>query len=309
MVIEKEKKGTAQLMKGSAVAGKILDGIRSEVEKLEMCGARAGVAMVLLSKNPATCQYFYAAKRACVKAGVGAFEYNLSEGSSLNEILNLIKQLNNDERISGILLFLPMPRHLDSRMIINTITPEKDVDGLGSISIGRLAAEESTEQLFSLFPDFSLKTTFLPCTPYGVMKLLEYYGINPLRKKAVVVGKSLTVGKSLALMLLAKGATVTVCHKDTADLRAETLSADVLCVAAGRPNLITMDMVKEGAVVVDIGINTLPDGRIIGDVDFEGVSQKASYITPVPGGVGPVTIAILIKNSVISAKRIAGILD
>ena len=234
---------------------------------------------------------------------------NLSEDSSLNEILNLIKRLNTDEKISGILLFLPMPGHLDSRRVINTIAPEKDVDGLGAISIGKLAAEESTEQLFSPTLNFSLKTTFLPCTPYGVMKLLEHYGIDPLKKKAVVVGKSLTVGKSLALMLLTKGATVTVCHKDTADIGAEARSADILCVAAGKPDLITVDMVKEGVVIVDIGINVLPDGRIVGDVDFEGVSQKAFCITPVPGGVGPVTIAILIKNSVISAKRIAGILD
>ena len=167
-------------------------------------------------------------------------------------------------------------QHLDSRRVINTIAPEKDVDGLGAISIGKLAAEESTEQLFSPTLNFSLKTTFLPCTPYGVMKLLEHYGIDPLKKKAVVVGKSLTVGKSLALMLLTKGATVTVCHKDTADIGAETRSADILCVAAGKPDLITVDMVKEGVVIVDIGINVLPDGRIVGDVDFEGVSQKHS---------------------------------
>jgi len=190
---------------------------------------------------------------------------------------------------------------------MNAIAPEKDVDGQGSISVGRLSADESTTQLFE--PGFTLaaKSTFLPCTPYGVMRLLEHYGIEPKGKKAVVVGKSLAVGKPLSMMLLVKEATVTVCHRETRDLSAETRQADIICTATGRPGLITADMVKEGAVVVDIGINVLPDGRTVGDVDFEGASKKASLITPVPGGVGPVTIAIVLKNTVISAKRMVGV--
>jgi methylenetetrahydrofolate dehydrogenase (NADP+)/methenyltetrahydrofolate cyclohydrolase len=189
---------------------------------------------------------------------------------------------------------------------MNAIAPEKDVDGQGSISVGRLSADESTTQLFE--PGFTLaeKSTFLPCTPYGVMRLLEHYGIDPKGKKAVVVGKSLAVGKPLSMMLLVKEATVTVCHRETKDLGAETRQADILCTATGRTGLITGDMVKAGAVVVDIGINLLPDGRIVGDVEFDAVSKRASLITPVPGGVGPVTIAIVLKNTVISAKRMVG---
>jgi methylenetetrahydrofolate dehydrogenase (NADP+)/methenyltetrahydrofolate cyclohydrolase len=173
--------------------------------------------------------------------------------------------------------------------------------------VGRLSADESLAQLFE--PGFTLtvKSTFLPCTPYGVMRMLEFYGIDPRGMKAVVVGKSLAVGKPLSMMLLVKGATVTVCHRETKDLRAETRQADILCTAVGKPGLITGDMIKEGAIVVDIGITVQPNGATVGDVDFASVSGKASLITPVPGGVGPVTIAILLKNTVISAKRMIGV--
>lgn len=295
------------LMDGKKVSSKIFEGVRNEIERLKIHGIQSSLALIVVGGNQASLQYFSTIRNVCKKIGIVDYPYQLSEDVSINEVLNLIKDLNNDERISGILIFLPLPKQFDSRKVVNAVTPEKDVDGLGAISIGRLSAEESTSQLFLKSPDFSVSSTFLPCTPYGVLKLLDYYGIDPKGKDVVVVGKSLTVGKSLALMMLAKEATVTVCHRMTKDLSVKTKTADILCVAAGKPNLITADMVKEGVVIVDIGINALPDGRVVGDVDFESVSKKASYITPIPGGVGPVTIAILLKNTVISARRMMGL--
>lgn len=295
------------LMDGKRVASKILEGISNEIERLRLQGIQSSLALVIVGSNQASFQYFTAIRSACKKIGIVDYPYQLPENVSINEVLNLIKDLNNDIRINGILVFLPLPKHLDPRKVVNSITPEKDVDGLGAISIGRLAAEESTSQIFLPSPNFSIRTTFLPCTPYGVIRLLDYYGIDVKGKDVVIVGKSLTVGKSLALMMLAKEATVTVCHRETKDLSLKTKGADILCVAVGKPNLITPDMVKQGVVVVDIGINVLPDGRVVGDVDFDGVSKKASYITPVPGGVGPVTIAILLKNTVISARKMIGL--
>jgi methylenetetrahydrofolate dehydrogenase (NADP+)/methenyltetrahydrofolate cyclohydrolase len=251
--------------------------------------------------------YYQAIQAAAVRAGIDTYNHTLPSSSSLNEILNLIKTLNHDERANGILVFMPLPRHIDTRKIVNAIAPEKDVDGQGAISVGRLSADESTLHLFESGFTLSVRFTFLPCTPYGVMRMLEHYGVELKGKKVVIVGKSLAVGKPLAMMMLAREATVTVCHRETADLGAETRQADILCTATGRAGLIKTDMVKGGAVVVDIGINVLSDGVTVGDVDFEAVSKKASLITPVPGGVGPVTIAILLKNTVISAKRMVGV--
>lgn len=295
------------LMDGKQVSLKILEGVRNEIERLKGYGVQSSLALILVGSNEASFQYFSATRNSCKKIGIIDHPYQLSENVSINEILNLIKDLNSDERISGILIFLPLPKQLDSRKIVNAVTPEKDVDGLGAISIGRLAAEESTSQLFTTGPDFLLNSAFLPCTPYGVIMLLDHYGIDPKGKDVVVVGKSLTVGKSLALMMLAREATVTICHRVTKDLPSKTKGADILCVAVGKPNFITADMVKGGAVVIDVGINALSDGRVVGDIDFESVSKKASYITPVPGGVGPVTIAILLKNTVNSARRMLGV--
>jgi len=297
----------AALMKGTELSGEIIAVVREETGRLAKLGIRAGLALVLVGEDRSSQMYFHAVQSAAVRAGIDIFNHTLPATATLNEILNLIKSLNNDERVNGILTFMPLPRHIDTRKVVNAIAPEKDVDGQGAIAGGRLAADESTAQLFE--PGFSLaaKSTFLPCTPYGVMRLLEHYGIDPKGRKAVVVGKSLAVGKPLAMMLLAREATVAVCHRATADLAAETLQADILCTAVGRPGLITGDMVKEGAVVVDIGINVQPNGVTVGDVDFAGAARKAGLITPVPGGVGPVTIAILLKNTVISAKRMVGV--
>lgn len=297
----------AQLMKGAELSSKIIATVKDETGRLEKLGIRAGLALVLVGEDRSSRMYYEAIQSAAGRAGIDIFSRTLPGSASLNEILNLIKSLNHDERVSGILVFMPLPRHIDTRKVVNAIAPEKDVDGQGAISVGRLSADESLAQLFE--PGFSLtaKSTFLPCTPYGVMRMLEHYGVDPKGKKAVVVGKSLAVGKPLSMMLLVKEATVTVCHRETKDLGAETRQADILCTAVGRPGLITGDMVKEGAVVVDIGINVQPEGATVGDVDFEAVSKKASLITPVPGGVGPVTIAILLKNTVISAKRMVGV--
>jgi methylenetetrahydrofolate dehydrogenase (NADP+)/methenyltetrahydrofolate cyclohydrolase len=296
----------SQPMKGNELSAKIIASVKEETERLSKQGIRAGLALVLVGEERSSYMYYQAIQSAAARAGIDIFNNTLPESASLNEILNLIKGLNHDERVNGILTFMPLPRRIDTRKVVNAIAPEKDVDGQGAISVGRLSADESTSQLFE--PGFSLgaKSTFLPCTPYGVMRLLEHYGISPKGKKAVVVGKSLAVGKPLSMMLLVKEATVTVCHRETRDLAAETRQADILCTAVGRPGLITGDMVKEGAVVVDIGINVMNDGRTLGDVDFDTVSKRASLITPVPGGVGPVTIAILLKNTVISAKRMVG---
>ena len=297
----------AQLMQGGELSSKIILAVREETSRLAQHGIRAGLALLLVGKDKSSLMYYQAIQSAAVRAGIDTFNHTLPASASLNEILNLIKTLNNDERANGILVFMPLPRNIDTRKVVNAIVPEKDVDGQGAISVGRLSADESTAYLFEPKFTLSVRSTFLPCTPYGVMRMLEHYNIDPKGKKAVIVGKSLAVGKPLAMMMLAKEATVTVCHRATRDLGLETRQADILCTATGRPGLIRADMVKEGAVVVDIGINVMPGGEITGDVDFDAVFKKASLITPVPGGVGPVTIAILLKNTVISAKRMVGV--
>jgi len=294
-------------MKGNELSSKILAAVTEETDRLAKHGIRAGLALVLVGEDKSSHMYHQAIQHAAKRAGIDIFNHTLPVSASLNEILNVIKTLNNDERANGILVFMPLPRHIDTRKVVNAIVPEKDVDGQGAISVGRLSADESTSQLFE--PGFTLlvRSTFLPCTPYGVMRMLEHYGVDPKGRKVVIVGKSLAVGKPLAMMMLVREATVTVCHRETKDLGAETREADILCSATGKVGLIKADMVKQGAVVVDIGINVLENGVTVGDVDFEAVSRKASLITPVPGGVGPVTISILLKNTVISAKRMVGV--
>lgn len=298
----------AHLMKGNEISSKITAAVGEETARLAKHGIRAGLALVLVGEDRSSYMYYQAIQSAAARAGIDVYNHTMPDKrASLNELLNLIKTLNHDERANGILVFMPLPRHIDTRKVVNAIAPEKDIDGQGAISVGRLSADESTTQLFEPGFTLSVRSTFLPCTPYGVMRMLEHYGIDPKGKKVVIVGKSLAVGKPLAMMMLMREATVTVCHRETGDLGAETRQADILCSATGRPGLIKADMVKEGAVVVDIGITVLPDGKTVGDVDFEAVSKKASFITPVPGGVGPVTIAILLKNTVISAKRMVGV--
>lgn len=301
----------ATIMDGKKLADEIKAQVRKDVAGLNSHGIDVGLALMLVGENPASLQYFLATRQACKKAGIHVYEYRLPVTVATNEMLNVINSINQDERINGLLVLFPLPPRINSRRIINAISTEKDIDGLGSVAIGRLAADESMFQIFHnhSFREFSdmgrmpTVSSFLPCTPYGVMRLLEFYGIDVKGKNVVVIGKSLAVGKPLSLMLLAKEATVTVCHRETRDIADITRRADIIFSATGVKGVIKADMVKEGAVVVDIGIIMLEDGSIAGDVDFESVSKKAGFITPVPGGVGPVTIAILLENTVRSAQR------
>jgi methylenetetrahydrofolate dehydrogenase (NADP+)/methenyltetrahydrofolate cyclohydrolase len=301
----------AQIMDGRMLSEEIRGKVKVEVGRLKQHGIEVGLCLLQTGENPASRQYFLATLKACKKVGINTFQYNLPEYVSMNELINIIHTINRDARIHGLLVLFPLPRQINPRRVVNEIVPEKDIDGLGSLSVGRLAAEESTFQIFKEgYHDLPYGSTimpavsgYLPCTPFGVIRLLEYYGIEIKGRHAVVVGKSLAVGKPLSFMLLAKGATVTVCHRETSDLGYFTRQADILCSATGVRGLIKEDMIKDGAVVVDIGINVLEDGRIVGDVDFDLVKKRASHITPVPGGVGPVTIAMLLENTVRSAQR------
>jgi methylenetetrahydrofolate dehydrogenase (NADP+)/methenyltetrahydrofolate cyclohydrolase len=299
------------ILDGKKLAEEIKSEVKKDVEALNRLGIDVGIALMLVGDNPASIQYFKTTVGTCRKVGITAYEYKLPSTATLNEILNVVHSINADERISGLLLLMPLPGRINARRVINSIVAEKDVDGLGAISVGRLAADESTFQLFkrggkdmpryfNLLPSL---LSFLPCTPYGVIRLLEHHNIEIKGKHAVIIGKSLAVGKPLSMMFLAKEATVTVCHRETRDLAHFTKQADILCSATGKAGLIRGAMVKKGAVVVDIGINMLKDGTITGDVDFQSVAKKASMITPVPGGVGPVTIAMLLENTVRSAQR------
>lgn len=297
------------IMDGLKLADEIKNKVQIGVEQLKRSGVDVGLAVLLVGDNPASKPYFNATVQAGKKAGIRVHEHRLPESTSVNEILNIVHHINADENVNGLLVLLPLPTRINSRRVVNAIAPEKDIDGLGSISVGRLAADESMFQLFKsaepssaevIYPSVS---GFLPCTPYGVMRLLEHYRVPVRGRHAVIIGKSLAVGKPLALMMLAKEATVTVCHRDTVDLSQFTRQADILCSATGKTGLINGSLVKPGAVVVDIGINVLKDGTIVGDVDFASVSEKASFITPVPGGVGPVTIAMLLENTLMSAQR------
>ena len=300
-----------KILDGNKLAKEIRAAVKQDVQDLKKRGIETGLAIMLVGDDPASKQYFSATVRTSKSVGIGVYEYRLPESTSVNGILNLIHSINNDERINGLLVLLPLPREINARRVVNAIVPEKDVDGLGAIAVGRLAADESVFQVFreaqyNVQSDRRFVTTFssfIPCTPFGVIRLLDYYGVEIKGKNAVVVGKSLTVGKPLALMLLAREATVSVCHRETPDLEHYLKNADIVCSATGVQGLITGSMLKKGAVVVDIGIKVLSDKQIVGDLDFESVASVASLVTPVPGGVGPVTIAMLLENTVRSAQR------
>lgn len=301
----------ADILNGKKLADEIKENVRKEVADLKESGVDVGLGLLLTGDSPSAVQYYMTTLGACKKTGITSYEFRLPESISQNELLNIIHEINRDERIHGLLMLMPLPKKVNARRVINALVPEKDVDGLGSISVGRFAADESTIQLFRQDTENMIQqlrmtasaSSFLPCTPFGVIRLLEYYKVPIKGRHVVVVGKSLAVGKPLSMMLLAKEATVTICHKETGDLGSMTRQADILCTAAGRAGLITGDMVKKGAVVVDVGINMLQDGTMAGDADFNSVSKQASLITPVPGGVGPVTIAMLLENTLRSAQR------
>jgi len=278
---------TAQIIDGKALAKSLRIKFRERVNALRANGVQPGLAVILVGENPASKVYVGNKVKACEDCGVASFHHALHAETSEAEVVALIKRLNADPLVHGILVQLPLPPHIDVRRVIEAIDVNKDVDGFHLYNVGGLVVGNS------IFP---------PCTPYGVQLLLETTGIDVAGKNAVVVGASNIVGKPMALMLLQKEATVTICHAKTRDLAQYTILADILIVAAGKPGLIVPQMVRQGAIVIDVGINRLPDNRIVGDVDFEGVKKKASWITPVPGGVGPMTVTMLIENTLRSAE-------
>lgn len=274
---------------GKAFSQVILEKIREEHNQLkEKYGKQAGLAVVIVGNNPASQVYVRNKMKACENVGFYSENIELDENISEEELLQEIDKLNKNDRINGILVQLPLPSHINELKIIDSISPEKDVDGFHVANIGKMVIGD--------------ETGFLSCTPYGIMQLLEEYKIEIAGKDAVIIGRSNIVGKPMALMLIQKGATVQVCNSRTKDLRKKLNDADIIIVAAGVPKLLKKEDVKEGAVVIDVGINRV-DGKICGDVDYEEVAEKASYITPVPGGVGPMTIASLIKNTFKSYKN------
>ena len=249
------------------------------------------IAVVLVGKDPASLSYIKQKQKACNATNIEWVQFDLEESVTTEELIEKINELNEDESIHGILVQLPLPKHVFAPDVIKAIKPAKDVDGFTAYNIGKMFLSTDFEDL-------------APCTPLGVIKMLEYYDIEIEGKEAVVVGHSNIVGKPLSTMLLNRNATVTTCHIHTKDLASHTKRADILCVGVGKAKLITADMVKDGAVVVDIGVNRMENGKLCGDTDFEEISKKASYITPVPGGAGPMTVACLMLNVVIAAKRI-----
>ena len=274
---------------GKAFSQVILEKIREEHNQLkEKYGKQAGLVVVIVGNNPASQVYVRNKMKACENVGFYSENIELDENISEEELLQEIDKLNKNDRINGILVQLPLPSHINELKIIDSISPEKDVDGFHVANIGKMVIGD--------------ETGFLSCTPYGIMQLLEEYKIEIAGKDAVIIGRSNIVGKPMALMLIQKGATVQVCNSRTKDLRKKLNDADIIIVAAGVPKLLKKEDVKEGAVVIDVGINRV-DGKICGDVDYEEVAERASYITPVPGGVGPMTIASLIKNTFKSYKN------
>ena len=284
---------TASIIDGKAISAQIRAELAQEVAKLKAeKGVTPGLAVVLVGDNPASKVYVGQKEKACNELALVSKKFVLPGETGEAELLDLVAKLNDDPEIDGILVQLPLPKQIDENKVIAAIHPDKDVDGFHPVNVGRLVI--GTEG-------------FKPCTPYGVIHLLRRAGVKLAGAEAVVVGRSNIVGKPVALMLVQESATVTVCHSKTRDLGEVCRRADVLVVAIGRPKMITADMVREGAVVIDVGVNRLPDGKLCGDVDFAGVAQKAAQITPVPGGVGPMTIAMLMHNTVNSARRRAGL--
>ncbi len=279
----------ATVLDGAAIAQQVYSQLEQRVRTLHGQGVRPGLAVILIGDHPASNIYIKNKVQASAKAGLYSECHRFGVDCSEGEVLDMLLRLNADPNIHGILVQLPLPPHLDAERVLQSIAPGKDVDGFNWINLGAMVTGH---------------TRLAPCTPLGVITLLEHAGIEIEGRNAVVVGRSTIVGKPLALMLIAGGATVTVCNSKTRDLRQHTSLAEILVVATGNPGLITGDMIKPGAVVIDVGINRLPDGRLVGDVDFESAKVKASYITPVPGGVGPMTVAMLIANTVAAAERL-----
>lgn len=283
---------SARLIDGKALAQQVRERLAKEsAELLAKTGVKPGLSTILVGDDPASHLYVKNKQKACDVAGMYIDDHKLPASTTQADLLALIEKANGDSKIHGILVQLPLPKHIDSKAVLDAVSPHKDADGFHPYNFGRLVEGHPV---------------FEACTPKGVIKMIESTGVSIEGKRAVVLGRSNIVGKPLALMLLQRNATVTICHSKTKDLPAVCREAELLLVAIGKPRFVTADMVREGAVVVDVGTNRLPDGKVVGDVDFEPVSRKAAWISPVPGGVGPMTIAMLLDNTVESAKRIAG---
>ena len=283
---------TARLIDGKALALQVREGLATEsAAVLAKTGRKPGLATILVGDDPASHLYVKSKQKACDAAGIYIDDHKLPASTTQAELVALIEKENADPKIHGILVQLPLPKHIDSKIVLEAVSPDKDADGFHPYNFGRLVEGHPV---------------FEACTPKGVIKMIESTGVSIEGKRAVVLGRSNIVGKPLALMLLQRNATVTICHSKTKDLPAVCREAELLLVAIGKAKFVTADMVRDGAVVIDVGTNRLPDGKVVGDVDFEPVSQKAGWISPVPGGVGPMTIAMLLDNTVESAKRMAG---
>ena len=281
---------TAQLIDGNALSTKLRGGVAQRAAKLKSQGITPGLAVVLVGDSPASQVYVRNKVKACADNGLHSVLEKYDADMTEAALLARVDALNNDPTIHGILVQLPLPAHIDANKVIEAISPAKDVDGFHIASAGALMVGQPG---------------FWPCTPYGCMKMLDSIGYQLKGKHAVVIGRSNIVGKPMAMMLLQQNATVTICHSGTADLKAMTLQADVIVAAVGKRNVLTADMVKPGAVVIDVGMNRNDEGKLCGDVDFAGVREVASHITPVPGGVGPMTITMLLVNTIEAAERLA----
>lgn len=276
-----------KIIDGKIISASVKERVKAEVSALKEKGITVGLAVIIVGEDPASKVYVSNKKKACENLGIISEEYALPESTTNEELLALIEELNSKPSINGILCQLPLPSHLDEKLIINSIDPEKDVDAFHPFNVGKI-----------MIGDFY----FLPCTPAGVMEMLKYENIEVEGKTCVVIGRSNIVGKPMNMLLLHQNGTVTVCHSKTKNLKEVCRNADILVAAVGRPKFVTEDMVKKGAVVIDVGINRV-DGKLCGDVDFDNVKNKVSAITPVPGGVGPMTIAMLMQNTLTAAKK------
>lgn len=277
-----------KIIDGKQISADVKAAIAEETKTMKEKGIEVGLAVVIVGNDPASKVYVRNKKLACEAVGFASYEYALPEETTEEELLELVDKLNNDPKINGILVQLPLPSHLNDKVIIDNIRPEKDVDAFHPVNVGKI-----------MIGDYS----FLPCTPAGVMELIKSTGIEVSGKECVVIGRSNIVGKPMSMLLLHQSGTVTICHSKTKNLKDICSKADILIAAVGRAKMVTADYIKEGAVVIDVGMNRDENGKLCGDVDFEDCKDKAGYITPVPGGVGPMTIAMLMKNTLTAAKQ------
>lgn len=276
-----------KLISGKEVSEAVKLRVAEEVKALKANGIEPCLAVILVGDDPASRVYVNNKKKACEFCGIRSLEYVLPAETTEEELIGLVEKLNNDKSVNGILCQLPLPKHLDEKKVLNLIKPEKDVDAFHPENVGHI-----------MIGDFN----FLPCTPAGIMEMFRFENIDLDGKNCVVIGRSNIVGKPMAMLMLKENATVTICHSRTKNLKEVVAGADIIVAAVGRPNFVTADMVKDGAVIIDVGINRMDDGKLCGDVDFEACKEKASYITPVPGGVGPMTIATLMQNTITATK-------